>query len=89
MDSQNRISQILYFIGVLEIIVGSILAFYLARIEAFGSYSSYTEFSFSTFMLYLGISIVTVMLIIGFSEVVDLLSKIVTSISRWDNEVSK
>lgn len=68
----------LFIIGVIEIVGGFSLAIYMANVEVMGNISTYSEFSFVTFITYFGVSFVVGMLIIGISEIINILYHIRT-----------
>src|SRR5690625_3034171 len=81
MDNNNRIAQVLYIFGVLQIVLGVIIGILLADTEVQGYYGSYSEFSWPIFWVSAISGTVSGVLLVGFSEIINLLNKIYNTIT--------
>lgn len=70
-NSQNTVGTILYILGILILIFGTIWSF-----SASGGSGRYYHFTFSTFIIYEFASVLSGFMVIGMAQVIQLLHKI-------------
>ncbi|GGM42841.1 hypothetical protein GCM10011351_30990 [Paraliobacillus quinghaiensis] len=78
MNEENKVSNILFYIGVFEIVLGLFLGFLNGTVRT--GYS--TEFVWSVFLTWFAIGFASGMLFIGFAEVIKILHNIRLSINK-------
>ncbi|MFB4473328.1 hypothetical protein ACDI16_10305 [Oceanobacillus caeni] len=76
MNSRNLVSKTLFYLGILEIVAGLVTGIAMGNTEALGLYGSYTEFSWTIFLICFFSGFIAGLIIIGFSEIIRLLQDI-------------